>query len=53
MSESLQPLEQLQQLNGWDYVRQLPDGRLLGVMAMTYGKGRLWVGDAWSIHNSY
>jgi hypothetical protein len=35
------------------YVRALPDGRLVGVFKMTYGKGRLWVGDEADIHDSW
>jgi hypothetical protein len=46
-------LKALQALNDWLYVRELADGRLLGVMSMAYGKGRLWVGDEYTIDNSY
>ena len=35
------------------YVRALPDGRLLGVDVLTYGKGRLWVGDDHAPHDSW
>jgi len=35
------------------YVRVLPDGRLLGVNVLTYGKGRLWIGDEHGQHDGW
>lgn len=46
-------LERFKTDNDYAYVRALPDGRLVGVMGMLFGKGRLWIGNAWAIDDAY
>jgi hypothetical protein len=48
-----QDLARLAVDNAWVYVRVLPDGQLVGVTRMLWGKARLWVGDADTIADSY
>ena len=38
---------------GWIAGKRLADGRLAGVALMTYGKGRLQVGDAYIVDDGW
>ena len=38
---------------GWMAGTVLPDGRMAGVALMTYGKGRIQVGNAYFINDSW
>lgn len=38
---------------GYQYERILADGRVVGVHPLTYGRGRVIIGDRYGIHQGY
>jgi hypothetical protein len=37
----------------YELQKDLPDGRLVGVAELTFGRGRIVIGDAICVHNSW